>query len=56
MISKVINHSLQTGHVPATLKTAVIRPLLKKATLDLDVFANYRLISNLPFISKVLEK
>lgn len=56
MIIKVINHSLQTGHVPATLKTAVIRLLLKKPTLDPDIFANYRPISNLPLISKVLEK
>uniref|UniRef100_A0A8C1RWE5 Reverse transcriptase domain-containing protein n=1 Tax=Cyprinus carpio TaxID=7962 RepID=A0A8C1RWE5_CYPCA len=34
----------------------MIRPLLKKPTLDPDVLANYRPISNLPFLSKVLEK
>ncbi|TWW71215.1 putative RNA-directed DNA polymerase from transposon X-element [Takifugu flavidus] len=34
----------------------VIKPLLKKPSLDPDVLANYRPISNLPFISKVLEK
>ncbi|XP_049434761.1 uncharacterized protein LOC125890251 [Epinephelus fuscoguttatus] len=54
--TQMINLSLQAGHVPSALKTAVIRPLLKKHTLDPDVLANYRLISNLPFVSKVLEK
>lgn len=56
LITKVINHSLRAGHVPSTLKTAVIRPFLKKPTQDPEVFANYRPISNLPFLSKVLEK
>ncbi len=56
LITSVINHSLQTGHVPSVLKTAIIRPLLKKSTLDPEVLSNYRPISNLPFISKVLEK
>ncbi|TWW55952.1 putative RNA-directed DNA polymerase from transposon X-element [Takifugu flavidus] len=37
-------------------KVAVIKPLLKKPSLDPDVLANYRPISNVPFISKVLEK
>ncbi len=42
--------------MPPELKTAVIRPHLKKPTLDPEVLANYRPISNLPFLSKVLEK
>lgn len=33
LITKVINHFLQAGHVPSTLKTAVIRPLLNKPHL-----------------------
>lgn len=35
---------------------AVIRPCLKKSSLDPEVLANYRPISNLQLISKVLEK
>ena len=31
-------------------------PLLKKATLNQDVLKNYRPVSNLPFISKALER
>ena len=56
LITKIINDSLLAGHVPSSLKTAVIKPLLKKPTLDPDVLSNYRPISNLPFISKVIEK
>ncbi len=52
----VINLSLSTGYVPQYFKVAVIKPLLKKPNLDPDVLANYRPISNLPFLSKVLEK
>ena len=55
-ITKVVNLSLQSGYVPPALKVAVIRPLLKKPTLDPEVLANYRPISNLAFLSKVLEK
>ena len=55
LITAVINNSLQTGHVPPVLKNAIIRPLLKKPTLDPEVLSN-RPISNLPFLSKVLEK
>ena len=56
MITYVINSSLKAGHVPSALKTAVIRPLLKKPTLDPDILDNYRPISNLPFLATVLEK
>ena len=56
LICSAINRSLQTGHVPSALKTAIITPLLKKPTLDPEALSNYRPISNLPFLSKVLEK
>ena len=39
-----------------SLKTALIRPLLKKTGLDSDILKNYRPVSNLTFISKVIEK
>ena len=51
----IINQSLQTGVFPSSFKKAVITPLLKKPSLDC-IFKNYRPISNLSFISKVLEK
>ena len=52
----MINLSLVTGYVPQSFKVAVIKPLLKKPTLDSAVLTNYRPISNLPFLSKILEK
>lgn len=55
-ILNIINASLENGHVPNSFKCAVIKPLLKKPNLDPDSLVNYRPISNLPFISKVLEK
>ena len=55
-ILQIINTSLQTGIFPTSLKTAVVKPLLKKASLDASTPSNYRSISNLPFIGKVLEK
>lgn len=54
IITQTINLSLQTAHVPPALKTAVIRLLLKKPSLDPDNLANNRPISNLPFLTKVL--
>ncbi len=52
----IINSSLSLGHVPKPFKLAVIKPLIKKPQLDPCELANYRPISNLPFMSKILEK
>ena len=38
------------------MKSAVIKPLLKKENLDCNILKNYRPVSNLPFLSKVLER
>ncbi len=52
-----INNSLLSlGHVPKPFKLVVIKPLFKKPKLDPCELANYRYISNLPFMSKLLEK
>ena len=52
----IVNASLLCRHISQTLKLAVIKPLIKKPNLDVNVLSNYRPISNLPFLSKVLEK
>ncbi len=51
----IINSSLSLGHVPKPFKLAVIKPLIKKPKLDPCELANYRPISNLQFMSKILE-
>ena len=55
-ITKIINDSLISGHVPSCYKKAIVSPLLKKSNLDHNNLKNYRPVSNLPFISKILEK
>ncbi|XP_061466651.1 uncharacterized protein LOC133377174 [Rhineura floridana] len=42
--------------VPDCLKEAVVRPLLKKSSLDPENFNNYRPVANVPFLGKVLER
>uniref|UniRef100_A0A8D2J5Z0 Reverse transcriptase domain-containing protein n=1 Tax=Varanus komodoensis TaxID=61221 RepID=A0A8D2J5Z0_VARKO len=54
-ILEVVNASLRDGQVPAPLKEAVVRPVLKKASLDPEVATNYRPVANIPFLGKVLE-
>ena len=55
VVSHIINACV-TGTMPSCMKEAVVRPLLKKPTLDNSNFKNYRPISNLPFLSKIIEK
>ena len=56
LITTIINASLTKSVVPPDFKRAVIRPLLKKSTLDKEGLQNYRPVSNLPFASKLVEK
>ena len=51
LLLNIVNASLVCGHIPQTLKLAVIKPLIKKPYLDANVLSNYRPISNLPFNS-----
>ncbi len=51
-----IINSLSLGHVPKPFKLVVIKPLIKKPKLDTCELANCRPISNLPFMSNILEK
>jgi hypothetical protein len=55
-ITKIVNQSLASGIFPSSLKHALVRPLLKKSHLDPEDLKNYRPISNLAFLSKVIEK
>ena len=41
---------------PNIFKQALIAPILKKSSLDKEVLKNYRPVSNLNFISKILER
>jgi hypothetical protein len=53
---ELFNQSLALGVVPSDFKSAYITPLLKKADLDPTDAKSYRPISNLPVLSKLLER
>lgn len=55
IICNLVNVSLQTGHMPTQFKRAIVKPLIKKQSLDKEVLKNYRPISNLAYVSKVIE-
>ena len=52
----IVNKSLSMGVFPQEIKKAVIKPTLKKSDADTDDMSNYRPVSNLSVISKVLER
>ena len=56
LISFIVNESLSKGVFPQQLKEALVRPSLKKPSLDSEYLSNYRPISNLSFLSKIIEK
>ncbi|KAL8623498.1 hypothetical protein ACOMHN_015706 [Nucella lapillus] len=56
VITNVINTSLRTGSVPISFKHALVKTLIKKSNLDPNILNSYRPVSNLPFLSKVLER
>ena len=56
VITDIVNRSLDEVLIPNLLKTALIIPLLKKTNLDTEDFKNFRPVSNLPFVSKLIEK
>lgn len=55
-LMRLFNLSLSSGIVPSSFKHAIVKPLLKKPSLDPENLKNYRPISNLSFLSKILEK
>ena len=54
-ITTIVNQSLKTGTLVEDWKIASVRPLIKGPNLDTELI-NYRPISNLSFLSKIIEK
>lgn len=52
----IVNASLTSGVFPDELKHALVTPILKGKDLDVEIFKNYRPVSTLSFMSKVIEK
>src|SRR5260221_3804291 len=55
-IALLVNSSLTPRCFPSSFKSAVVTPVLKKSNLDPFDISNYRPISNLSFLSKLLER
>jgi hypothetical protein len=55
VITRIVNLAILEG-MPDVFKESIVSPLLKKSNLDKDQLANFRPVSNLPFLSKVIER
>ncbi|KAL7841444.1 hypothetical protein SRHO_G00251350, partial [Serrasalmus rhombeus] len=54
-ITFLINKSMSSGEVPSTFKNARVLPILKKSTLESSDVNNYRPVSLLSFLSKIIK-
>ena len=55
-ITEIISKSFINGHVPLDLKHALVSPIIKKNKSDHNSLSNYRSISQLSTISKIMER
>ena len=58
LLTAIVSQSLLTTIFPSCMKAAILKPLLKKTSLDPNVLKNthFRTVSNLSFVSKLIEK
>ena len=56
MLTLIVNTSLEFADFSPEPKRAFILPLLKKAILDCGILKNFRPVSNLSFLSKLIER
>ena len=52
----IVNSSLASGIFPEAAHEAVVVPIIKKLNLDKDTLRNYRPVSNLSHVAKLIEK
>ena len=55
-LTKLVHSCIIQTTIPQTLKAACVTPLIKKTTLDCNDTKNYRPVSNLSYVSKLVEK
>ena len=55
-VAAICNASFTEGVLPVSQKHTIVRPRLKKSTLDADDLNSYWPISNLTFLSKTIER
>ena len=52
----IINLSLSESHIPSCLKHSITTPALKKSNLNINEYKSFHPVSNLNFVSKLIEK
>jgi hypothetical protein len=55
LVADICNESFRTGSFPRSFKKAIIIPVIKKFGLDSEEITNYRPISNIKLIGKLIE-
>ena len=55
LVTRIVSVSLSTSTVPSGFKQALETPILKKEDLDANDLRNFRPVSNLPFVPKIIE-
>ena len=55
-VGAIINSSFDEGHFVANEKCGFIRPYLKEIRLDVNDLSNYRPVTNLTHLSKIIER
>jgi hypothetical protein len=56
VLCKIANLSMSSALMPLPFKQATVTPMLKKPSLDREDFKHYRPVSNLPYVSKLVER
>jgi hypothetical protein len=57
LLPRMVNSAILVQHgMPPQYKTSCVTPLVKKKKSDINDFTNYRPVSNLPFVSKLIER
>ena len=56
IILHIANLSISTCIFPSSCKSSIVIPLIKEPGLDSEVLKNYRPVSNLSFLFKIIEK
>lgn len=56
IITKIVNLSLSEGVMPVDFKEANLLPLLKGPSMDVEILKHFRPVSNLVYVSKLVEK
>ena len=56
VLTVIVNTSLSCADFTPELKRVFVTPLIKKLIIDCEIFKNYRPVSNLSFVSKLIER